>query len=105
MALLFLEEDPWYSKQYQYTWNIKFLVWFLILRILEHESCEKLQRDIMGQLTERQKFPRTHSKYAQISADIRLRLKQYNNEVQQLRQKLDISSTTSAMYPFFYGNL
>ncbi|KAH1010367.1 hypothetical protein HUJ05_004671 [Dendroctonus ponderosae] len=79
MALLFLEEDPW---------------------ILEHESCEKLQREIMGQLTERQKFPRTHSLYAQISADIRLRLKQFNNEVDQLKQKLDASSGSNAMYPF-----
>lgn len=54
----------------------------------------------MGQLTERQKFPRTHSLYAQISADIRLRLKQFNNEVEQLRQKLDASADSSAMYPF-----
>ncbi|CAG9761658.1 unnamed protein product [Ceutorhynchus assimilis] len=76
MALLLLEEDPW---------------------ILEHESCEKLQREIMSQLTERQRHPRTSQKYAQISADIRLRLKQFNNELQQLRLKLDTSSTSTAI--------
>lgn len=53
----------------------------------------------MGQLTERDKYPRTSSRYAQISANIRLRLKQFNNEVEQLKQKLDVSST-NAMYPF-----
>ncbi|XP_066256122.1 syntaxin-8 [Euwallacea similis] len=76
MALLYLEEDPW---------------------IIEHESCEKLQREVMGQLAEREKFPRTSTKYAQISADIRLRLKQFNNEVMQLKQKLDATSGTSSI--------
>lgn len=76
MALLFLGEDPW---------------------LLEHESCEKLQREIMCQLTERQKYPRTSEKYAQISANIRLRLKQYNNEVEQLKQKLDNTSTSGSI--------
>ncbi|KAL1517970.1 hypothetical protein ABEB36_001664 [Hypothenemus hampei] len=73
MALLVLEEDPW---------------------LLEYESCEKLQRNIMGQLTERQRFPRTSSRYAQLSADIRLKLKQYNNEMKQLKEKLEICSRT-----------
>ncbi|XP_066148532.1 syntaxin-8 [Euwallacea fornicatus] len=76
MALLYLEEDPW---------------------IIEHESCEKLQREVMGQLAERENFPRTSTKYAQISADIRLRLKQFNNEVMQLKQKLDAISGTSSI--------
>ncbi|VEN45845.1 unnamed protein product [Callosobruchus maculatus] len=68
MALVFLEEDPW---------------------LLEYESCEKLHRDIMEQLTQRQKYPRTSENYSQISANVRLRLKQYNNEVGQLEKKLN----------------
>ncbi|XP_050294281.1 syntaxin-8 [Anthonomus grandis grandis] len=76
MALIFIEDHPW---------------------ILEHESCEKLQREIMGQLAERQKHPRTSTKHAQISADIRLRLKQYNTQLVQLRQMLDQSSGTSTI--------
>nr|CAI5845162.1 unnamed protein product [Callosobruchus analis] len=68
MALVFLEEDPW---------------------LLEYESCEKLHRDIMEQLTFRQKYPRTSEKYSQISANVRLRLKQFNNEVEQLAKKLN----------------
>jgi len=68
MALLNLGDDPW---------------------LLEHESCEKLHRDIMEQLSLRQREPRSTEKYAHVSATIRLRLKQYNNEVGQLKQKSD----------------
>ncbi|KYB28828.1 syntaxin-8 [Tribolium castaneum] len=71
MALLNLGEDPW---------------------LVEYESCEKLYRDIMEQLMQRQKLPRTSDKYSHLSATIRLRLKQYNNEVGQLKQKLDITT-------------
>ncbi|KAL3285245.1 hypothetical protein HHI36_019355 [Cryptolaemus montrouzieri] len=67
MALLNIGEDPW---------------------LLEHETCEKLYRDIMEQLTLRQRQPRTSDKFSQLSATIRLRLKQYNNEIEQLHQKL-----------------
>ncbi|XP_018573230.1 syntaxin-8 [Anoplophora glabripennis] len=69
MALLFLEEDPW---------------------LTEYESCEKLYRDIMEQLTFRQQHSRTSNTYSQISANVRLRLKQFNNEVGQLNQKLEV---------------
>ncbi|KAK9876714.1 hypothetical protein WA026_014953 [Henosepilachna vigintioctopunctata] len=67
MALLNIGEDLW---------------------LLEFETCEKLYRDIMEQLTLRQKQFRTSEKFSQLSAAIRLRLKQYNNEVEQLQQKL-----------------
>ncbi|XP_044759467.1 syntaxin-8 [Coccinella septempunctata] len=67
MALLNIGEDPW---------------------LLEHETCEKLYREIMEQLTQRQRQPRTSDKFSQLSATIRLRLKQYNNEVEQLLQKI-----------------
>ncbi|CAG9856033.1 unnamed protein product [Phyllotreta striolata] len=78
MSLLFLEDDPW---------------------LLEHDSCEKLHRDIMEQLTIRQKHPRNTDKYSQLSASIRLRLKQYNNEVSQLNQKLDATSKSNNITP------
>ncbi|KRT85797.1 hypothetical protein AMK59_1344, partial [Oryctes borbonicus] len=67
MALLNLGDDPW---------------------LLEHESCEKLQRDIMEQLSQRQ-TTKSSEKFASLSANIRLRLKQYNNEVTELRRKLN----------------
>lgn len=67
---------------------------------MEHESCEKLQREIMEQLTERQKYPRTSNKYGTVSATIRLRLKQFNTEVQQLKEKLNTANVSSAMYPY-----
>ncbi|KAG5866922.1 hypothetical protein JTB14_013532 [Gonioctena quinquepunctata] len=78
MSLLYLEEDPW---------------------LLEYESCEKLHRDIMEQFTMRQKYPRTSDKYAQLSVNIRLRLKQFNNEVGQLNQKLDVISMSGSITP------
>ncbi|XP_057672462.1 syntaxin-8 [Diorhabda carinulata] len=81
MALGFLDEDPW---------------------LLEHECCEKLYRDIMEQLTLRQSYPRITDKYSQLSANIRLRLKQYNNEVGQLNQKLEAMSNTDNITPAEY---
>ncbi|XP_023019903.2 syntaxin 8 [Leptinotarsa decemlineata] len=78
MSLLFLEEDPW---------------------LLEYESCEKLHRDVMEQLSLRQKHPRTSEKYNQLSANIRLRLKQFNNEVGQLNQKLEGTSKLGSITP------
>ncbi|VEN45847.1 unnamed protein product, partial [Callosobruchus maculatus] len=54
----------------------------------------------MEQLTQRQKYPRTSENYSQISANVRLRLKQYNNEVGQLEKKLN-DTPAGNMYPFF----
>lgn len=71
-----------------------------ICRLLEHESCKKLQRDIMEQLSLRSTETRTSEKYARISATVRMRLKQYNNEVEQLRLKLQESAKSELMYPF-----
>ncbi|KAJ3663517.1 hypothetical protein Zmor_007772 [Zophobas morio] len=76
MALLNLGDDPW---------------------LLEHESCEKLHRDIMEQLMQRQRLSRNTDKYAHLSATIRLRLKQYNNEVGQLKQKLDVTTRNDSI--------
>ncbi|KAI4469861.1 syntaxin [Holotrichia oblita] len=67
MALLNLGDDPW---------------------LLEHESCEKLQRDIMEQLSQRQST-KLSDKFASLSANIRVRLKQFYNEVTELKRKLN----------------
>ncbi|KAI4467304.1 hypothetical protein MML48_2g00017585 [Holotrichia oblita] len=78
MALLNLGDDPW---------------------LLEHESCEKLQRDIMEQLSQRQST-KLSDKFASLSANIRVRLKQFYNEVTELKLKLneaDNSRTCSTM--------
>lgn len=53
----------------------------------------------MEQLTERQKFSRTSNKYSELSANIRLKLKQFKTEVGQLNQKLDLITKTGNMYP------
>ncbi|KAF2896159.1 hypothetical protein ILUMI_10022 [Ignelater luminosus] len=76
MALLNLGDDPW---------------------LIEFESCEKLHRDIMEMLSLRQREPRSTEKYAQISATIRSRLKQYHLEVNQLKQKIDQATRTRAI--------
>lgn len=53
----------------------------------------------MEQLTQRQRFSRTSNKYSALSANIRLKLKQFNNEVGQLHQKLEVIGKTGNMYP------
>lgn len=53
----------------------------------------------MEQLTFRQRHPRTSNTYSQISANIRLCLKQFNNEVGQLNQKLEVITKSGNMYP------
>lgn len=54
----------------------------------EHESCEKLYREIVQQLNTRDSFPRNSDKFSAASANIRLRLKQYMYEVDQLKLNL-----------------
>ncbi|KAK5642074.1 hypothetical protein RI129_008241 [Pyrocoelia pectoralis] len=76
MALLNLGGDPWLN---------------------EHDSCEKLHRDIMEQLSSRQQEPRTTEKYARMSSGIRFRLKQYTNEVNQLREKTNQASRSRSI--------
>lgn len=55
--------------------------------MIEYGSCEKLQRDIMEQLRVRERTQASES-YSRLSAAIRLRLKQYKNEVRQLEEKV-----------------
>ncbi|XP_050514716.1 syntaxin-8 [Diabrotica virgifera virgifera] len=74
----FLDVDPW---------------------LYEYECCEKLYRDIMELLTQREKYPRISDNYSKASAVVRLRLKQYNEEVSQLHLKLENKSGTGSITP------
>jgi hypothetical protein len=68
--------------------------------LTEHEACEKLYREIMEQLTLRSREEKTSQAYARISSAIRLRLKQYSSEVQQLKDKLSEATASHVMYPY-----
>nr|CAD7602244.1 unnamed protein product [Timema genevievae] len=57
-------------------------------RLAEHDACEKLLREIKEQLTIRSKEHKTSQEYARVSSSIRLRMKQYESEIQQLKEKL-----------------
>lgn len=77
MALVNIEDsDPW---------------------ITEYHACEKLCREIMEQLTLRDGEPRTSQTYATLSANVRIRLKQYTREVQQLKNKLEEASKSKTI--------
>lgn len=61
----------------------------------------------MEQLTLRNKHPKVSQAYASLSANIRIRIKQYNKEIQQLKSKVDDALRFKTMYPFvcaFYQN-
>jgi hypothetical protein len=68
--------------------------------LTEHEACEKLFREIMEQLTLRSREQKTSQAYAHLSSAIRLRMKQYSSEVQQLKDKLSQASASHSMYPY-----
>lgn len=87
---------------------IEFLIFFLniinivffCIRLTEYDACEKLFREIMEQLTLRDREPRTSQTFINLSANIRLRMRQYSGEVQQLKIKVEESSKQRNMYPF-----
>lgn len=51
----------------------------------------------MEQLSTRSKEPRSSQQYSSLSAAIRIRLKQFNNELSQLKKKLEDESKTRFM--------
>jgi hypothetical protein len=83
-----------------FTWVVYWNMSLILCRLTEHEACEKLCREIMEQLTLRSREPKTSQAYARISSAIRLRMKQYSSEVQQLKDKLSEASVSHAMYPY-----
>ncbi|NP_001156190.1 syntaxin-8-like [Acyrthosiphon pisum] len=76
MALVFNDNDPW---------------------LIEYESCEKLYREIEGLLNVRELEQKSSEKYVLYSSQIRLRLKQFTDEVQQLSHKLRGLATSKAV--------
>lgn len=46
--------------------------------------------------------PKISKVYASLSANIRLRMKQYTREVQQLKSKVQEASKSKTMYPFVF---
>lgn len=54
------------------------------IRTTEYEACDRLSRDIQAQIVQRNAEPVQSEKYARISANTRLRLNQFTNELQQL---------------------
>ncbi|XP_050443831.1 syntaxin-8 [Adelges cooleyi] len=67
MALVYIDNDPW---------------------LVEYESCEKLYREIEGLLNLRDLEHKSSEKYVLYSSQVRLRLKQFTDEVQQLSHRL-----------------
>lgn len=57
--------------------------------LAEYDACEKLYREIMEQLTARNEQPKSTQAYATLSANARIRLKQYNRQVQELKKKVE----------------
>lgn len=53
----------------------------------------------MEQLTLRDREPRTSQTFINLSANIRLRMRQYSSEVQQLKIKVEEASKQRNMYP------
>ncbi|PSN57700.1 hypothetical protein C0J52_00296 [Blattella germanica] len=88
MALVYVDSDPWVIVNFYH---------FFLHRLTEHEACEKLFREIMEQLTVRSREQKTSQAYARLSSSIRLRMKQYSTEVQQLKDKLTQASSSRSI--------
>lgn len=67
--------------------------------MIEYESCEKLYREIEGLLNVRELEHKSSEKYVLCSSQIRFRLKQFTNEVEQLSQKLKKLAKSKVVYP------
>lgn len=67
--------------------------------MIEYDACEKLFREIMEQLTLRDKENRRSQAFGSLSATIRLRMKQYSTQVLQLKSKITEASKQHVMYP------
>lgn len=72
---------------------------YYFFRLIEYESCEKLYREIEGLLNVRELEHKSSEKYVLCSSKIRLRLKQFTDEVQQLSHKLRGLATSKVVYP------
>ncbi|XP_014225634.1 syntaxin-8 [Trichogramma pretiosum] len=57
--------------------------------MVDYEACDNLQREIMEQLTQRDREARTSQAFASLSANIRIKLNHYSQQVQDLRYKIN----------------
>ncbi|XP_033342618.1 syntaxin 8 [Megalopta genalis] len=57
--------------------------------LTEYDACEDQFRAIMEQLTARNKHPKASRAYASLSSNVRILLKKYSQNVQQLKVKVD----------------
>ncbi|XP_065221475.1 syntaxin-8 [Planococcus citri] len=76
MALVVIDNDPWLD---------------------EYDMCEKLHRDILDLLNKRSVELKTSDDYARLSSSIRIRLKQFDVEVEQLSHKLREATMSRAI--------
>lgn len=74
----------------------------VFFRLMEYESCEKLYREIEGLLNVRDLEHHSSEKYVLYSSKVRLRLKQFSNEVEQLSSKLKGLAKSKTVYPFLF---
>jgi len=101
MALVYIDNDPWWDAK-TVSERFCFLIpenRFACFRLIEYESCEKLYREIEGILNSRDLELKSSEKYILCSSQVRLRLKQFADEVQQLSSKLQGLAESKAVYP------
>ncbi|KAK6645581.1 hypothetical protein RUM43_001858 [Polyplax serrata] len=67
--------------------------------IVEYESCEKVAWEIMENLNLRDVEKSSTQTYDALSAKIRIRLKQFGSEVNELKRKLNCASVASSLTP------
>ncbi|XP_043285126.1 syntaxin-8 [Venturia canescens] len=57
--------------------------------LVEHDACEKLFRDVMELLTQRDRSSKNTQLYASLSADMRFKTKQYTSQIEQLKNQVE----------------
>lgn len=70
-----------------------------IYRLAEYNTCEKLYQTIVETLQQRNNQPKNSDEYSRISARIRVQLKQYSNQVNQLKVQLQNVASSNSLYP------
>lgn len=67
-------------------------------RILRYDSCENLYREIQSVLVTWSYENRSSDLYGQLSANIRLKLKQFQSSIEQLTEQLNKITREQLMY-------
>uniref|UniRef100_A0A8D8WAK5 Uncharacterized protein n=1 Tax=Cacopsylla melanoneura TaxID=428564 RepID=A0A8D8WAK5_9HEMI len=65
--------------------------------LAEYNTCENLYQKIVGTLQLRNNQPKNSDEYSRISATIRVQLKQYSNEVNQLKVQLQTVAASNTL--------